>query len=146
VSGHGNSREPGLEGVNTFSFHAVQHKDGRVTGSAVIKLRTFDFAVKVDIQCVSFLPDGRTAALSGTITKSDSPGVPFDLEGLGVLFYVRDNGEGAGAPPDEVSDFFIGAPPLSCQVPLEEQQAGGFLPDPLPFYPVELGGNVQVRP
>jgi hypothetical protein len=129
ITGHGNLTIDG--GLQTASFHAIQHHDGTITGSLVAKSRAQDIRLFADIDCLRIV--GNTADLSGYITQSDFPGLPV---GYRVLFRGMDNGEGANAPDDMMSDILIFLPttPVDCNSNLN-----------FPLFPVEEG-NIQVRP
>jgi hypothetical protein len=100
VTGHGNLTIAG--GLQTASFHAVQHQDGTITGSLVAKSRAQDVRIFADIDCLSVL--GNTGTLSGVVTQSNNPTFP---EGNRVWFRVIDNGEGANNPPDLMTDIIL---------------------------------------
>jgi hypothetical protein len=107
-----------------YSFAAIQHQDGTVTGQAEILLQPENERIHVAIDCMTIV--GNTANISGIITH---PGGVF-TEGSRVMFTVKDNGEGANSPPDEGSSIITEG---TCPPP---QFATG---------PSERG-NVQVQP
>jgi hypothetical protein len=129
ATGGGTTEEGGAK--STFVFSAVQQKNGAVTGNLVYHVRAWDLTIMMDLDCLMVV--GNAAAISGVVTKV-SP------EGLGVytgeqgLFYVVDNGQGANAAPDLLSDLYLG-PGASCDL--------GFIPGYDPYIPVS--GNIQVR-
>lgn len=88
----------------TFSFSAVQYADGTTEGNAQIASRKFDLVIHMRINCLHVAPDGKTARLSGLITRTSRP---FADAPVGEVhrFTVQDNGEpGAGV------DKFSGVP------------------------------------
>jgi hypothetical protein len=88
----------------TFAFSAVQYADGTATGNAQIESRKFDLVVHMRIDCLHVLADGKTARLSGIITRTSRP-FPDAPVGEVHRFTVQDNGEpGAGV------DRFSGVP------------------------------------
>jgi hypothetical protein len=90
----------------TFAFSAVRYADGTASGQAQIESRKFDnLVIHMTIDCLYVLPDGKTAQLSGVITRTS---YPFADAPVGEVhrFTVQDNGEpGAGV------DKFSGVPP-----------------------------------
>ncbi len=133
ASGHGNLSGGGE--LRTFSFTAVTHKDGTVTGEAQLDNRGLPntisgkFHLVLDCAVIS----GNTAVISGTITNSTVP----SLEGDTGIFAVQDNGEGANASPDKISlvSFFT-AGSANCRT---------FAFGAFAIIPIEAG-NIQVRP
>lgn len=128
----------------TFSFSAVRYADGTATGNAQIASRKFqlngrELVIHMSIDCLHVLPDGKTAQLSGVITRTS---FPFPEAPVGEIhrFTVQDNGEpGAGV------DKFSGVPPnpqlRECDDPLFAQ------PEPARVAPTRtvIRGNIQVR-
>lgn len=97
--------------LRTFTVSAKVRADGSVSGTAVVVNRTEGFRVKIDIECVNFFgADQNRAWMKGTVVQSNTPDGPVGLE---VGFAVADNGEGDGAPADQITgagpgpDFFI---------------------------------------
>ncbi len=122
----------GGEFSRTFAFTAQTRADGTTTGQAELVNRFSGARIHIAIDCLSVALT--TATMSGTITHSNNPNFPV---GLGAVFSVTDNGEGANSPPDTVSlvSFDIPSPAFACT---------SFAVPP-PFVPI-TGGNVQVRP
>ena len=91
----------------TFSFSAVQYADGTATGQAQIASRKFDVTFHIAIDCLNVLPDGKTAQISGVVTRTSRPDDYPDIV-LGEVhrFTVQDNGE-----PGVGVDKFSGVPP-----------------------------------
>jgi hypothetical protein len=137
-----------LDDNNTWrlAFSAVQHADGTVTGQAQVSVRNGNdllFISHVQIDCMHFLDDN-TVILSG-ITVQDS-----DPEYLGstAAFVVRDNGQGKGATPDQLSYVYY-SPDLGevvdCQL-AAERFASGFYDLELELSHTAQTGNIQVKP
>lgn len=118
-----------LGDLRTFSFHANEAKDGSVSGQAQIHNRNQDVASHIVVNCLRVV--GNTAYVSGVISKSSNT----LLEGTGAVWSVRDNGEGANAPPDRISLAFVGYTNVTnlCQ-----------LASPTPLHAID--GNIQVKP
>ena len=129
LTGHGNLTIAG--GLQTASFHAVQHQDGTITGSLVVKSRAQDVRIFADIDCLSIALN--TATVSGFVTQSNNPTFP---PGNRVWFRVIDNGEGANYPPDMMTDIilFPATSTVNCTTNLN-----------FALLPIEEG-NVQVHP
>jgi hypothetical protein len=98
ASGHGNRISLGE--LRTFSFTAVQQKDGTVIGEAEVFNRGFPVRVHQKIDCLKFV-EGNKAIMSGPITQSSDPGVA--ALGNIAVFGVEDNGEGVNAPTDRIT-------------------------------------------
>lgn len=123
----------------TFSFSAVQHADGTASGNAQIASRKFDLVVHMSIDCLYVLPDGKTARLSGIVTRTSRP---FADAPVGEVhrFTVQDNGEpGAGL------DKFSGVPPNPLARDCDDTDFGA--PEPARVAPTRTvnRGNIQVR-
>ena len=128
----------------TFSFSAVQYADGTASGNAQIASRKFqldnrDLVIHMRIDCLNVLPDGKTAQLSGVITRTS---YPFAEAPVGEVhrFTVQDNGEpGAGL------DKFSGVPPNPLARDCDDADFGQ--PEPVRVAPMRTvnRGNIQVR-
>jgi hypothetical protein len=128
----------------TFSFSAVQYADGTAEGNAQIASRKFtldgvELVVHMRIDCLSVLPDGKTARLSGVITRTS---FPFPEAPVGEIhrFSVQDNGEpGAGV------DKFSGVPPNPLARECDDADFGQ--PEPGRVAPTRTvnRGNIEVR-
>jgi len=140
LSASGQGRIVGTDRV--FAFNAVTHPDGRVSGEGQLTYthNGNDVKTHITIDCISV--SGNEAIMSGTVTNSNA--LP-DFVGGPCWFKVKDNGEGANAPPDEMT-FFIFCQSndisgfcatLTCGVD-HEIDAGG-------LNPIE-NGNIQVKP
>jgi len=118
--------------LRTFAFNAITHGDGTVTGQAQVNNRgipgTTPGTDHINVDCLQVV--GNTAYVSGTITHSSNA----SLVGDSGVFSVRDNGQGAKSPPDQISLVYFYLPfPQLCRVvhPTPNQQIDG--------------GNVQVH-
>ena len=128
----------------TFSFSAVQYADGTATGNAQIASRKFqqdgrELVIHMRIDCLHVLPDGKTAQLSGVITRTSYP-FPDAPVGEVHRFTVQDNGEpGAGV------DKFSGVPPNPQERQCDDADFGQ--PEPGRVAPTRTvnRGNIQVR-
>jgi hypothetical protein len=128
----------------TFSFSAVQYADGTAEGNAQIASRKFqlddrELVIHMSIDCLSVLADGKTARLSGVITRTS---FPFAEAPVGEVhrFTVQDNGEpGAGV------DKFSGVPPNPLARECDDADFGQ--PEPGRVAPTRTvnRGNIQVR-
>ena len=128
----------------TFSFSAVQYADGTASGNAQIASRKFqlgnvDLVIHMRIDCLHVLPDGKTAQLSGVVTRTS---FPFPEAPVGEVhrFTVQDNGEpGAGV------DKFSGVPPNPLARECDDADFGQ--PEPGRVAPTRTvnRGNIQVR-
>jgi hypothetical protein len=112
----------------TFAFAAVQRADGTVSGQAQLDARAFPARVHMRVTCLRI--EGNIAYVSGVNTNAD----PAFFEGVWAIFAVQDNGEGAGSPPDRVTQFH----PAQVQGP-----AACLTESPSDFMDVGQG-NVQV--
>lgn len=128
----------------TFSFSAVRHADGTASGNAQIASRKFqqdgkELVVHMDIDCLLVLGDGKTARLSGVITRTS---FPFAEAPLGEVhrFSVQDNGE-----PGDGVDMFSGVPPNPLARDCDDADFGE--PAPARVAPTRTvnRGNIQVR-
>lgn len=110
--------------TSTFSFNAIQQKDGTVKGNLVYHQRSAtnpenNISVHMRIDCLSIV--GNRATITGIITKADPASVDigggeqFNLVGAAASMSVQDNGEGGNAPPDQASSLFITGARLDCR-------------------------------
>lgn len=114
--------------LRTFSFSAVKNAVGNARGEGELHNRAQDLALHLKINCLSIV--GNTATVTGKISDSNNPA----LIGLDFYFKAADNGEGANAPPDEISlVFFFFGPGPTCSTNLA-----------VPLIAIE-GGNIQVH-
>ena len=89
------------DGLRTFSFTATATATG-VSGQAQVDNRASGTRAHMVLSCL--VVRGATAYIGGTVDQSTKPG----LVGAPVLFAVQDLGEGAGAPPDQITALFVG--------------------------------------
>ncbi len=128
----------------TFSFSAVQYADGTAEGNAQIASRKFqldnvELVIHMRIDCLSVLADGKTARLSGVVTRTSFP-FPDAPVGEVHRFSVQDNGEpGAGL------DKFSGVPPNPLARDCDDVDFSQ--PEPNRVAPTRTvnRGNIQVR-
>jgi hypothetical protein len=128
----------------TFSFSAVQYADGTAEGNAQIASRKFQFdnrelVIHMRIDCLHVLPDGKTAQLSGVVTRTS---YPFADAPVGEVhrFSVQDNGE-----PGVGVDKFSGVPPNPLARDCDDADFGA--PEPGRVAPTRTvnRGDIQVR-
>lgn len=117
----------------TFSFAANKAADGTVAGEFQAFNRAFVAKVHGRITCFTIVAN--EAWIGGVLERSDNPG----LVGLAARWRVVDNGEGARAPADQISQIPLGAPGGA------EQAYCADTPAFLPLIDVEAG-NIQIRP
>jgi hypothetical protein len=119
----------------TLSFNARRYADWSITGrfeyQQIAEGETFKF--NVDVTCFKVY-DGNRAKIGGVVRISSDPTVPV---GTFAWFQAFDNGEGAGAPPDQSSLVGFG----------DEVANEAFCNSPnLPrFGPWDVEGNIQVH-
>ncbi|MBC7382717.1 MAG: hypothetical protein H7296_06930 [Bacteroidia bacterium] len=133
ANGQGSLLNPGFNGrVQHFSFHALRDASGNVTGSWESKSPGQEIRTHGTITCLTILPDGKTAILTGIVTQKNGEGFPGSYDvGSPIWFKVVDNGEGAKSAEDEFTDYYSsGAPCNNFNVPI---------------YTI-LSGNIQVKP
>ena len=126
----------GIEvGNQPLAFNARKYADGSVSGQFEYHQlglgESFNF--HVEVTCMNVY-DGNRAKIGGVITVSNDPTLPA---GGFAWFQVKDNGEGANAPPDWSSLVGFG----------NEAANEAFCNSPnLPrFGPWDVQGNVRVR-
>jgi len=119
----------GALSLDHYSFSAIQHKDGSVTGQAEILILPVGGTaerIHVAVDCLAFFVTN-IATVGGTVTEVQVGTTPF-IVGDHVAFTVMDVGEGGDSPPDEGSPVtLVGDCPQLDTFPSER-------------------GNVQVRP
>jgi hypothetical protein len=144
ASGHANL-SVGDGQTRTFSFTAVQHRNGTVTGQGEVNNPSFPIRVHFVIDCLKFGGGNRVIA-SGPVTQSSDPGTI--AVGRISVFAVEDNGEGANAAPDRITTIPDYAPPKSCNdfsvsdSGLRDDTSGIVV---RPWRAIEAG-QIQVRP
>jgi len=128
----------------TFSFSAVQYADGTARGNAQIASRKFqldnrELVIHMSIDCLHVLPDGKTAQLSGVVTRTSYPDPEVPI-GEVHRFSVQDNGEpGAGV------DKFSGVPPNPLNRDCDDADFGAPEPGRVAATRTVNRGNIQVR-
>ncbi len=129
ASGHANLTING--GLQTYSFNAIQNRNGSVSGQLTLDSRGQDVIIQGDVTCLVI--NGNEAIIGGIITHVTPNSDPswFYLLGQPFVLRVVDNGEGAPDPVDLVSDVNA---PLDC--------GSGSL---LGLLPIEAG-NINVNP
>jgi hypothetical protein len=129
ASGHANLTING--GLQTYSFNAIQNRNGSVSGHLTLDSRGQQVIIQGDVNCLVI--NGNQAIIGGIITNVTPNSDPsfFSLVGQPFVLRVVDNGEGAPNPVDLVSDVFA---PDACS-------DGPFLP----LQPIEAG-NITVNP
>jgi len=117
--------------LQTYSFNAIQNKNGSVNGHLTLDSRGQNINLQGDVTCLSII--GNQAIIGGIITHITPNSDPSFFFLLGQPFVIRvvDNGEGANDPTDMVSDVNA---PADCSF-------GPFLP----LVPIEAG-NINVNP
>jgi hypothetical protein len=111
VTGGGQFVHPSF-GTVTFSFVAIRHGDGRVTGQFQQHQPFFGFTYKGEVTCFAVDPVNHRAWIGGVLTSSNDPD-PVTEVGDDVWFRVLDLGEGSTEP--DRSTFFgfdQGVPPF----------------------------------
>ncbi len=92
--------------VQQFSFHANTDASGNVSGSWESNSPGQNCRTHGTITCLTILPDGKTAIMSGVITQVD--GDCFGaVVGNPIWFKVQDNGEGSKASEDRFTDYYF---------------------------------------
>ncbi len=117
--------------LRTFSFNAIQRSDGKITGQWQVKNRLLEVIVHGNVTCITVI--GNSAWIGGSITSSSDP----TFVGNDARWRVIDNGEGASAPPDQISQIPAGLPPGAAQA----------FCDAAPLVGVNdiVQGNIQIR-
>ena len=138
ATGHGNLTVGGE--LRTFSFNAIRHQDGTVTGEWELKSRATDVVMHGQVTCLLAIarPTQGAAFMGGVVTRvdGDAPGVE---PGTPVAFSAFDNGEGN----DNFADAMTLVQPTTPDVVARQcaiglRVGGGAVP-------IE-DGNIQVRP
>lgn len=139
-SARGSGHITHLGEYRTFAFNVRESGDGSASGMWQIQSRHTNSTLHGKVECVSF--DGNAAWFSGRLTRSSNPVYPVGSV-WGMI--VVDNGEGAGASPDQVSlatGFNPPDPAAWCATPLASIRSIFVNIGP---FDVE-NGNVQVSP
>ena len=154
VSGHveldmPNVDFPEFNVFEKYSFTAVKHQDGSVTGQFTVYDNYPDYTSRLRIvvqgivTCFTIQPDGKTAWLGGTVTNGDYvfEGETYSVTGTDANWIVVDNGEGNNAPTDEASDLSFAFDPGTTA---DNNCANGDSPN-YGYGPL-LRGNIKVKP
>lgn len=96
VSGGGHFVHP-VFGTVTFSFTAIRHADGRVTGRFQQHQPAFGFTYKGDVTCFAIDPVNHRAWIGGVLTHSNDPD-PITEVGDDAWFRVLDLGASNTGP------------------------------------------------
>ncbi len=131
-SATGQGRIVGTDRV--FAFNATTRPNGTVQGQGTLNRTDSGTRFQFTIDCLSV--NGNVATMSGTITASNA--FPNSI-GSPCWFRVKDNGEGANAPPDEITFLtFCPTGPVGCPIQSCSSDQG------LPLLPIQAG-NIQVN-
>jgi hypothetical protein len=133
ATGHGSLMVNG--DLRTFSFSAIQHHDGKVTGQAELHIKASGVVIHMDIDCLNFIAPNMVV-VSGRVKKSSVP----NIEGLTGTFAALDNDtkespkdkEASKKLPDELSRLAVGGGDCLSSFSL-------------PTIPIEHG-KIEVRP
>jgi hypothetical protein len=137
--------------LRTFSFHAIKHHNGDVTGKAKVHNLASGTVVHVAIDCLSFVTTN-TVLVSGTITESNVP----TLVGQTGVFEAQDNGKDTKAKGEDANDSVEGSndnragsdgPPdrISLLIPFPADSTNCLSDITLDTFPLDHG-NIKVRP
>lgn len=96
VTGGGQFVHPDF-GTVTFSFVAIRHADGRVSGRFQQHQSFFGFTYKGDVTCFAVDPVNHRAWIGGVLTQSNDPD-PLTEVGDDAWFRVLDLGDQAAEP------------------------------------------------
>jgi hypothetical protein len=121
-----------LAEIRTFAFNAQRDAAGNARGQVQINNRAQDRMSHGEVVCVGTF--GSTAYIGVRVTGGDDETV---IGSYGVITVI-DNGEGASAPPDEISLLNF------TSLPVLAPWCAGAYGNVLQMYPVERG-NIQVR-
>jgi hypothetical protein len=120
--------------LRTFSFTALKYADGSVQGQYELDSRVSGTKIHGNVTCLVVV--GNHAWVGG-VQDHSSDNTAFPPGGENG-FQTVDNGEGANAPPDQLSLMFINGPAGFAQAYCDAQA------DAPPLSDIE-GGNIQVR-
>jgi hypothetical protein len=119
-------------GMRTFAFTALRASDGTVQGEAQVRNPVLGTLRHFQIDCLS-VRNGNLAIASGTVTSAEDP----SLVGHPAIFVVQDNGQGASAAPDQVSNGVFVDRPVTCDTAPTALALSVLVPID--------AGNVQIR-
>ncbi len=123
----GNANGPGVsangqgalifnERFQHFSFHAKKDADGTVAGNVIIHSPGQETNLQAEVVCL--MVNGTEATVTALITKATEDN-PYGIEvGRFIVFKVKDNGEGSGAPADQFTDAYPTTVQRDCNLPL----------------------------
>ena len=117
-----------------YSLSAIRQNDGSVTGEFE-EFSEQEGGQRIHARVYCFTVTGNSARLAARIEQTN---VSFGPVGSYVVWSVRDNGEGAKAPPDETTDIYFGG----TQAQADTHCRTGF---PLAPYYQSFRGNLQVE-
>ena len=109
VTGGGQFVHPSF-GTVTFSFVAIRHADGRVTGRFQQHQPFFGFTYKGDVTCFAVDPVNHRAWIGGVLTYSNDPD-PVTEVGDDAWFRVLDTGKRSSEPDRSTFMGFEQPPP-----------------------------------
>jgi hypothetical protein len=139
ATGHANTSTAGA--LRTFSFSAIRHKDGTVTGQFQL-INRFDGTAVIhgEVTCLLAIarPHQGAAFMGGVVTRVDGDAPGF-FPGRPVVFSAFDNGEGANEPPDQITGMVPTSPEVRARQCTFGIRVGS---GPIPIE----DGNIQVRP
>lgn len=115
-----------------FAFHA-KTQNGVTTGSWESKSPGQNVRTHGTIDCLTIMPDGKTAYMTGVVTKKVGDGFPPGAYEVGspIWFKVVDNGEGNTSATDQFTDYY---------------NFGNCVDRPNRPLQDILNGNIQVKP
>lgn len=122
-----------------FTFHAKKRADGTDNGKVKFS------GLRGDVTCVESLVDG-TVAMGTDVPRPDN--LP-PIAGPFFMLFVRDHGEGANAPPDQIFGDFVPLFAYDPELPPDVDPADicQFATVPPGFLFADIdGGNIQVKP
>lgn len=109
VTGGGQFVHPAF-GTVTFSFVAIRHADGGVTGQFQQHQPFFGFTYKGDVTCFAVDPVNHRAWIGGILTQSNDPD-PVTEIGDDAWFRVLDTGNNSSEPDRSTFMGFEQPPP-----------------------------------
>lgn len=139
VTGGGQFVHP-VFGTVTFSFTAIRHVDGRVTGRFQQQQPFFGFTYKGDVTCFAVDPLNHRAWIGGVLTASDDPD-PVTEVGDDAWFRVLDTGK-SSSEPDRSTFMGFEQPPPGIVTSEEYCQRQIWPDDNARTWPVEHGNIV----
>ena len=138
VTGGGQFVHP-IFGTVKFSFVAVRHSDGRVSGRFHQHQPSLGFSYHGDVTCFAVDEASHRAWIGGVLTHSNDPD-PVTEVGDDVWFRVLDTGE--SADPDRSTFFGFEQPPPGIVTSEEYCQLRIWPDDNARTWPVESGNIV----